>query len=84
MWDTLRANWPCLIIIIIIISDGLTIFDTDVRHCFSDFTGVYTADTDWMQVQLSLRRGGLGLHSLALHSPAAYLESLITAGLLTP
>ena len=35
-----------------------------------------------MQAQLSLG-GGLGLRSLALHSPAAYLASLSKAGLLT-
>ena len=43
-------------------------------------TGIDTAYTDWMQVQLSLGRGGLGRCSLALHSPAAYLASLMKAG----
>ena len=33
-------------------------------------------DSAWRQAQLSLRRGGFGLRSLALHSPAAYIASL--------
>ena len=56
----------------------------DIRRCFSECTEIDTADNDWLQVQLSLGRGGLGLRSLALHSPAAYLASLIKAGSLTP
>ena len=75
-----------------LISDGLALFDADVRHCFSECTGMYTADTEWLQVQLRLGRGGggggggggLGLRSLALLSPAAYLASLIKAGPLIP
>ena len=35
-----------------------------------------TPDHAWHQAQLSLRRGGLGLCSLAHHSPAAYMASL--------
>eukprot|EP00731_Ephydatia_muelleri_P021595 Em0014g186a len=60
-----------------LISDCLALSDADIRHCFSECTGIDTADNDWLQVQLSLGRGGLGLHSLAPHSPAA---SLIKAG----
>ena len=67
-----------------LISDGLALFDADIRHCFSEFTGIDTADTEWLQVQLSLGRGGLGLRSLVLHSPAAYLASLIKARSLIP
>ena len=33
---------------------------------FSDCTGVDTADTDWIQVQLSLGRGGLDLLTVLL------------------
>ena len=39
-------------------------------------TGVDTPDHAWHQAQLSLRRDGLGLRSLAHHSPAAYMASL--------
>ena len=66
-----------------LITDGLALFDADVCCCFSECTGIDIADTEWLQVQLSLGRGGggggLGLCSLALHSPAAYLASLIKA-----
>ena len=67
-----------------LISDGLALFGADVRRCFSECTGIDTADTEWLQVQLSLGRGGLGLCSLALHSPAAYLASLSKAESLIP
>ena len=40
-----------------LISDGLALFDADVRHCFSECTGIDTADTEWLHVQLSLGRG---------------------------
>ena len=46
-------------------------FDTDVRHSFAECTGVDVPDSAWRQAQL--RRGGFGLHSLALHSSAAYM-----------
>ena len=39
-------------------------------------TALDTSDIDWMQAQLSLIRGGLGLRSLSFHSVAAYLASL--------
>ena len=47
-----------------------------IRLFFSKCTGVDTPDLVWHQAQLSLRRGGLGLRSLAHHSPAAYMASL--------
>ncbi|KAL5517928.1 hypothetical protein EMCRGX_G003574 [Ephydatia muelleri] len=55
---------------------GLALFDKDVRQCFSECTALDTSDIDWMQAQLSLIRGGLGLRSLSCHSVAAYLASL--------
>ena len=62
------------------IADGLALFDKDVRQCFSECTAFDTSDIDWMQAQLSLSRGGLGLCSLACHSVAAYLASLSSSG----
>ena len=38
-----------------------------------------TSDTAWQQAQLSLSRGGLGLHHLSLHSPAACIASVIAS-----
>ena len=39
-----------------------------------------TSDRAWRQARLSLSRGGLGLHSLTQHSPAAYISSLCSSG----
>ena len=51
----------------------------DVHHCFAECTMVDTSDAAWQQAQLSLSRGGLGLHHLSLHSPAAYIASAIAS-----
>ena len=61
-------------------AEGLALFDKDVRQCFSECTALDTSDIDWMQAQLSLSRGGLGLRSLSCHSVAAYLASLSSLG----
>ncbi|KAL5481713.1 hypothetical protein EMCRGX_G021941 [Ephydatia muelleri] len=58
------------------VADGLALFDKDVRQCFSECTALDISNIDWMQAQLSLSRGGLGLRSLSCHSVAAYLASL--------
>ena len=62
-----RATPPYLIL------GSMEKFDTDVRRSFAECTGV---DSARRQAQLSLRRGGVGLRSLALHSSAAYITSL--------
>ena len=49
------------------------LFDIDVHRSFAECTGCDVPDSAWRQAQLSLRRGGFGLRSLALHSPAAFL-----------
>ena len=54
--------------------DELHAFDQQVRH-------IHTTDSSWKQAQLSLSRGGLRLCSLALHSTAAFIASISTAGL---
>ena len=59
-----RATPPSLSI------KALELFDIDVRHFFSQCTAVDTSDEAWLQAQLSLSRGGLGLRSLAA---AAYM-----------
>ena len=45
------------------IAEGLALFDKDVHQCFSECTALDTSDIDWMQAQLILSRGGLGLRS---------------------
>ena len=56
------------------------LFDEDVRRCFAQCTAMATSDHAWYQARPSLSRGGLGLHSLAQHSPAAYIALLCTSG----
>ena len=60
------------------------IFDQQVRHTFTECQAIHTTDSSWKQAQLSLIRGGLGLRSLALHSTAAFIASISTAGLASP
>ena len=55
-------------------------YDDDVRQCFSECTSIDTTDKAWLQAQLSLSRGGLGLRFLSHHSSAAYIASLSAAG----
>ncbi|KAL5470899.1 hypothetical protein EMCRGX_G028953 [Ephydatia muelleri] len=60
-----------------LVSEGLALFDGEVRCHFSDCVGIDASDAVWQQVQLSLSRGGLGLRRLKLHCSAAYLASVI-------
>ncbi|KAL5516253.1 hypothetical protein EMCRGX_G001539 [Ephydatia muelleri] len=62
------------------IAEGLALFDKDVCQCFAECTAVDAADVEWMQAQLSLSRGGLGLRSLSSHCVAAYLASISSSG----
>ena len=61
-------------------SDALEQFDKAVRECFSTSLAVDVSDGAWHQAQLRLRHGGLGLRSLSLHAPAAFIASLISSG----
>ncbi|KAL5500379.1 hypothetical protein EMCRGX_G011931 [Ephydatia muelleri] len=63
---------------------SLQLFDEDVRRSFSLCTAVDTTDVAWQQAQLSLSRGGLGMRSLSLHSPAAFIASLCFSGYGSP
>ena len=65
-----RATPPHLIL------GSMEKLDADVRRSFADCTDVDLPDSAWRQAQFSLRRGGFGLRSLALHSSAAYIASL--------
>ena len=58
----------------------LQIFDQDVQKCFISCTGVHSSNVAWKQAQLSLSRGGLGLHSLSHHAPAAFIASISLSG----
>ena len=63
-----------------LIKDALAVFDAGVRGTFCLCTGVDASNDAWQQAQLSLRKGGLGLRSLSLHSPAAFIASVCSAG----
>ena len=62
--------------------DELHIFDEQVRCTFTECQAIDTTDSSWMQAQLSLSRGALGLRSLAHHSimqplsPPSVLQAL--------
>ena len=73
--DRLNCSTMCMI------AEGLEYFDNDVRHCFALSTAVDTTNSAWKQAQLSLSRGGLGLHRLSEHSSACYIASLSMAGM---
>ena len=66
------------------VSEGLALFDVEVRRHFCDCVAIDASDSEWLQVQLSLSRGGLGLIRLAVHSLAAYLASINKAGSSAP
>ena len=59
---------------------ALELFDQDARSCLSQSTSVDLTDVSWNQAQLSLSRGGLGMRSLMLHAPAAYIASVCSSG----
>ena len=59
---------------------ALELFEQDVRSCLSQSTSVDLTDVSWNQAQLSLSRGGLGMRSLMLHVPAAYIASVCSSG----
>ena len=60
----------------ILCEDSLKFFDEEVRLCFSSCVAIDVPDPQWQQAQLSPKLGGLGLHSLSLHSCAAFISSL--------
>ena len=59
---------------------ALELFDIDVRNCLSQSTSVDMTNLSWKQAQLSLSNGGLGLRSLMLRAPAAYIVSVCSFG----
>ena len=67
-----------------LVSEGLALFDADVRCHFGDCVAIDPSDSEWLQVQLSLSRGGLSLRRLDLHCSAAYMASGFKAGCSAP
>ena len=65
-------------------SEGLALFGAEVRHHLCDTVAIDPSDSEWLQVQLSLSRSGLGLRRLALQCSAAYLALVNKAGFSVP
>jgi len=63
---TTRPDW---------IATELAGFDAALRETFETATGLALSSPQWSQATLSLKRGGMGLRSAALHASAAYLAS---------
>ena len=57
-----------------LMADALQMYDNDIHDAFAECTAVDAFGNSWEQTQLSLSRGGLGLHSLSHHSAAAYIH----------
>ena len=55
-------------------SEGLALFDAEVHCHICDCVAIDPSDSELLQVQQSLSRGGLGLHRFALHCSAAYFS----------
>eukprot|EP00731_Ephydatia_muelleri_P009826 Em0005g412a len=65
--------------------DGVGVIDTDtVAGSSGNRCPVDTTDAAWQQAQLSLSRGGLGMRSLSLHSPAAFTAFVCSSGYGSP
>ena len=60
--------------------EGLHSFDLQVHQTFTECQAIDTSDCAWQQAQLRLIHGGIGLRSLAYHSPAAFIASVRMAG----
>ena len=62
-----------------LIQAALVECDDDIRHSFASVSALLVTDRAWLQAQLSLARGGLGLRSVAQHCAATYIASHIRA-----
>ena len=65
-------------------AEYLKLFDEEVRLCFTSCIAMDVPDSSWQQAQLSPSFGGLGFHSLALHSPSAFIASFASSRCCSP
>ena len=54
---------------------ALALFDDDMRRSLDESAAIESTDSAWQQAQLSTRRGGLGLRSVAHHAGAGFIAS---------
>jgi hypothetical protein len=66
------------------VSEPLAAHDRAVMKCLEDSAAIELSDRARLQAQLGLKAGGLGLRSLQQHSPAAYIASINSVGMLPP
>ena len=64
-----------------LVAEALSLFDSDIRRCFTECTSVDVPDVAWHQAQLSPSRGGLGLRSLYHRSNACFIASISQSGI---
>ena len=58
-----------------LIGDALLACDVDVRACFDALAVLQLSNAAWLQAQLALSLGGLGLRSTGRHCTATYIAS---------
>ena len=56
-------------------NEMLTYFDTLQRQCITDIIKVDINELQWTQATLNVRDGGLGIRSVTMLAPSAFLES---------
>ena len=56
-------------------ADALAEFDTSVRTCFEDLSGLRPSDGQWDQASLAVSMGGLDLRDCRRHAAAAFISS---------
>ena len=64
-----------------LVAEALSLFDSDIRRCFTECTSVDVLDIAGHQAELSSNRRGLGLHSLCHHSSACFIASISQSGI---
>ena len=60
-------------------AEALLDFESEMRSALSAVVGTQVEGRSWTQAQLSLRQGGLGLRCVAMHAPAAFVASVLSA-----
>ena len=74
-------TWPDQLLPPCMVAEALSLFDSDIRRCFTECTSVDVSDVAWHQAQLSPSRRGLGLRSLYHHSSACFIASISQSGI---
>ena len=60
-------------------TNALDEFSRDIRQTVSQISGDFVDDRGWLQAQLGISLGGLGLRCAKTHASAAYIASIMAA-----